>query len=188
MDFKNFKPVMLVAMPELLDPNFHKTVVLLSHFDQNGAFGFVANRPSEHTLGDVISLPEGELNPQFAHWNLYTGGPVEPHHVWIIFEKNQFDRPEDIRLSPDITMAKDVSVLTDTESSAQASRVRVFHGYAGWSAKQLEEEIAASAWLIAPLTLQLLFETPADKMWATAVRSLGIHPDQLVGPNSSLLN
>jgi putative transcriptional regulator len=67
-------------------------------------------------------------------------------------------------------------------------RLRIFHGYAGWGAKQLDVEITASTWLTSPLSLKLLFDTPQELIWENAIHNLGFDPNHLVSSRSAFLN
>lgn len=175
-------------MPELKDPNFERTVVLLSEFNENGAIGFVINRPSALTLGASVTLTQGTINPAYEQTNLWTGGPVEPQKIWILYDGAAFDDAHAVALGDGVNLARDVSILSHHEKALAPEQIRVIHGYAGWSAKQLSVEIAASYWIVVPLTQGLLFRVDAARAWETAIRALGIDLNQLVAPTSPFLN
>jgi len=182
MDFMNFKPGFLIAMPELVDPNFNKSVVLLTDYDpQSGASGFVINRKTEMALQETLVLSEGELNANYNGLPLWFGGPVEEEKVWVMYDGTSYKTDENPCLGDDICIAKDIHILTDREAHVDPKRVRVFHGYAGWSGLQLEEEIAGNAWLTCPLSKDLLFDTEPENIWDKSIKNLGIDPSQLSG-------
>ena len=187
MDFDDFKPCLLIAMPELQDPNFMKSVVLLSDFTEEGAIGFIVNRPSHLKLGQSVQLSEGEINPQYNNLGLWSGGPVDPEQIWIIYQHQFFPIEKGVPLNHTLALAKDVSILT-SEKTLDSDHFRVVHGYAGWDAQQLCNEIAGSSWITAPISNKLIFETAPENMWHQAIQNLGINPNHLVGPNSSFLN
>ena len=188
IDFRDFKPCFLIAMPELEDPHFSKTVVLLTDYQEDqGAFGFVINRPSEVTI-DSIELEEGHIPSDYHHHNIHTGGPVEPEKIWLIYDGHIKGPDEDGVLGDGIKIAKSVETLNHIEHTLNQDQYRIFHGYAGWDVEQLEAEIAVSAWLVCPLNKALMFECPPDRIWPEAIRKMGLEPSQLVGPNSNLLN
>jgi putative transcriptional regulator len=173
-------PSLLVAMPQLLDPNFRRTVVLLVHHDASGTFGVVLNRTtgiSAERLCESIAL-EWNGDPQAEiHW----GGPVQPQTGWVLFEgEAPSGLADEARpVSDGIRFAGSLEVLRQVASDPPED-VRVLLGYAGWGPGQLESELAEGAWLLAPVERDVVFEVPADEMWAQVVRRLGIEPATLV--------
>ncbi|HVH17033.1 MAG TPA: YqgE/AlgH family protein [Myxococcota bacterium] len=173
-------PALLVAMPQLLDPNFKRSVVLVIHHDSEGTFGVVLNRTTEIRAAQLCESievdwqgdPEAEI-----HW----GGPVQPQTGWVLFEDNESEEgDEDVReVVPGISFAGSLAVLRRM-ALEPPSRLRILLGYAGWGPGQLESELAQGAWLVAPADASVLFETDVDAMWAQVVRSLGIEPATLV--------
>src|SRR6185436_16801200 len=82
-------PVLLVSMPQMLDPNFAKTVVLLAEYGAHGAFGLVLNRRMDEPAISIVTADEPiEIHPKM---HLYTGGPVEPTRAWILTAKPELD-------------------------------------------------------------------------------------------------
>jgi putative transcriptional regulator len=173
-------PSLLVAMPQLLDPNFHRTVVLLVHHDPTGSFGVVLNRTTEiraERLCESIEIawngdPDAEIR-----W----GGPVQPQTGWVLFG----DAPEvaalaDVReVTQGLHFAGSLEVLRRVAEHPPSS-MRVLLGYAGWGPGQLEHELAEGAWLLAPAAGHVVFDVPCDEMWTHVVRSLGVEPATLV--------
>jgi putative transcriptional regulator len=165
-------PTLLVSMPQMVDPNFAKTVVLLCEHSADGAFGLVINRPSETQAVEAI-----HLSPPPAHnsgMTLYMGGPVEPQRGWLLLG----ERPEDadaVRVTEGVYLSTS-PVLLRRLIETGAARARVLTGYAGWGAGQLDAEMAASAWLTADADADLVFDVPAHQVWETAIRRLGADP------------
>lgn len=188
MDFQNFKPCLLIAMPELEDPSFEKSVVLLSDYEDEGALGFVINRPTDITLGQALSLSEGELLKPYQDYTLHYGGPVDPHRIWIVYDGQVYSSDDGADLGGGVALAQEGEILKDESVLLTPNQLRVYHGYAGWGEQQLISEIAASFWLTTDITRELVFETPTEKMWEKAIESIGIDPHKLQGPASDLLN
>ena len=152
-------------MPQLLDPNFHRTVVLLVHHDEDGTFGVVLNRPT-----DIEA-------PTRIDW----GGPVQPQSGWILFGP---DAPivadESVRmLTDDVAFSGALEEVVNQLGTSTAEDIRFLFGYAGWGPGQLEQELIAGAWLTAPVTSEVVFRVDTDEMWEYVVRSLGIDPATL---------
>ena len=171
-----FRPALLLSMPQLQDPNFAKTVVLLCDYVPEGAFGLVLNRPTEAPASAMV-----RIDPPLLHANdmpLCIGGPVEPDRGWVLTA----DAPTDLdfRLIVDgLYLSTSPTLLRRVLETQPPPRARVLAGYAGWGPGQLDEELSESAWLIADLDLDLVFDVAADAMWETAIRRLGADPSAL---------
>ncbi len=163
-------------MPQLTDPNFVKTVVLLCEHGPEGALGLVVNRPADVPAAEAV-----EFDPPIATPNdvpLHLGGPVEPQRGWILTAEEPV--VEHKSLGSGLFLAASPDLLRQTlEARPHPKRTLVLAGYAGWSAGQLDAELAESAWLIAPLDLDLIFELPSAVTWEMAIRRMGADPAQL---------
>jgi len=178
-DGSSLAPTLLVAMPQLQDPNFTKSVVLLCEHRDAGAMGLVVNRPTETRASQIVNLdPPPKEDSGLEVW---IGGPVEPERGWLLIADRE---SEGLEIYPGLFLSASVELLRSMmEASESKSRCRFLVGYAGWGPKQLDRELAASAWLTVPLDLDLLFETPSEHMWEYAIRRLGIDPSALaMGP------
>ena len=167
-------------MPQLLDPNFHRTVVLLVHHDASGSFGVVLNRTTEiraERLCESIDIPwHGDPDAEIC-W----GGPVQPQTGWVLFaHAPEVASLDDVReVTPGRHFAGSLEVLRRV-AEQPPDAMRLLLGYAGWGPGQLESELAEGAWLLAPMRREVVFETAADDMWEAVVRGLGIDPTALV--------
>jgi len=150
---------LLIASPALVDPNFARTVVLVTEHNDEGAMGIVLDRPSEAAVADVV--------PQLADVAgadapIYVGGPVQPTALVVLAE---FSDPEAAAwiITADVGFA---SADFDTaELSAAVRRARVYAGYSGWGAGQLEAEMELDSWIVeAPIPRELFPEEP-DTLW-----------------------
>ena len=172
-------PTLLVAMPQLQDPNFYKTVVLLCEHREEGAMGLVLNRCTDTLASAIVQLDPPTARDGGMH--VWIGGPVDPARGWLLLAENLGDGVE---VSPGIYLSASRKLLRRVlESRELAPRARFLVGYAGWAGRQLDAEIAASAWLTVEVDRSLMFETPSDAMWEVAIRGLGVEPHALaMGP------
>ena len=172
-------PGLLLAMPQLLDPNFHHAVILVTQHDEDGAIGFIVNRPLEVPVAEVLK----ELGMKWGgarEATAWLGGPVTPESGWVLFEGGPVGDPDTtseldtgLRISPSIDCLRALS-------AKPPKNMRLLLGYAGWGAGQLEEELVEGSWMFVPLSRELVFDTPPERMWVAAYDSLGVDPSSLI--------
>ena len=165
-------------MPQLLDPNFHRAVVLLIHNDDEGTFGVVLNRATEILAPQLcrsIDIEWGGDPAAVVNW----GGPVQPQTGWVLFDGDAGSDDDSRSIDEEIRFAGSLEVLKDL-ASQPPEHLRVLLGYAGWGPGQLESELTQGAWLIAPFDPATLFEVEANAMWGHVVRGLGVEPAMLI--------
>ncbi|MEZ5318237.1 MAG: YqgE/AlgH family protein [Vicinamibacterales bacterium] len=170
-------PSLLLSMPQLLDPNFARTVVLLCEHASDGAFGLIVNRPADISAGEAVQMEPPIQQPNETP--LLLGGPVEPQRGWILTA----NPPEDVEareLGAGLFLSASPLLLRRVLSASEPpARTHVLAGYAGWGAGQLDAELAESAWLIMPVELDLIFDVAVEDAWETAIRRLGADPHLL---------
>lgn len=183
-DEGSFAPTLLLAMPQLRDPNFTRTVVLLCQHGSEGALGFVVNRPTDVRAATAITIdPPLHSDNGLVFW---AGGPVEPQRGFLLLGEDP--NAEDGRcVAEGFHLTSSVEVLRNLIESDAAEvarrRCRLLVGYAGWGPGQLESEMTASAWLTTTPDPELVFDTPPGEMWERAIRGLGVDPMALqLGP------
>jgi putative transcriptional regulator len=174
---------LLVAMPQLQDPNFARTVMMIVQHDDEGTFGLVLNRPidmSASALCSGLDMHWGGDPSTSLHW----GGPVQPHTGWMLYAEDDLlsareEQSEATDLGHGVFFAGSLNVLREI-AEAPPGDVRLFLGYAGWGPGQLEGEMAEGVWLTAPASREAIFDVEAERMWDYVVRSLGIDPATLI--------
>ena len=131
-------PTLLVAMPQLQDPNFGKTVVLLCEHREEGAMGLVINRCTDTTASSIV-----QLEPPVDHDNgmpVWIGGPVDPSRGWLLINS---DVGDGVEVSPGVFLSASRDLLRRVlENDELADRSRFLVGYAGWGPRQLDAELA----------------------------------------------
>ena len=163
----SLKGQLLLASPALFDPNFRRTVVLVTEHTEEGAAGLVLKRPSETAVADAVP----DLLPLVSEEErVYVGGPVQESAVLVLAE---FEDPEEAAL----LVVDDIGFLPgdgDFDLLAGATRrVRVFAGYAGWGPGQLEAELEESSWIVGSSPAPELFPELEDDLWARILRDKG---------------
>jgi putative transcriptional regulator len=172
-------PALLLSMPQLVDPNFARTVVLLCKHSEEGAFGLVLNRPLV-TSGTVMV----HLDPPVStdrELEIWIGGPVEPQRSWILVGGGA-ETPEAsgaAHISDGVYLSTSPSLLRRLLQPDPPTNTRLVVGYSGWAPGQLENELAESSWLLSDVDPDLVFRTPPEQMWERAIRRLGADPATL---------
>src|SRR3977135_321850 len=141
-------PSFLLSMPQLMDPNFSRTVVVLCKHNEDGAFGLVVNRPLVTTGRVTVNLdPPVSTERELQVW---VGGPVEPQRSWMLVgnEPDRNDEARGMRIADALYFSPAPYLLRRLLESDPPRRTRLVVGYSGWAAGQLEAELQASAWLL----------------------------------------
>jgi putative transcriptional regulator len=172
----DFHPTLLLSMPQLRDPNFAKSVILLCDFLPEGAFGLVLNRPTDAAASAMVRLtPPIEFGNDLV---LCAGGPVEPDRGWILTTEEPIE-PDYRTIVDGLYLSTSPVLLRRVLETRPAPRARVLAGYAGWGPGQLDEELEQSAWLMSDVSLDIIFDTDAAIMWEAAIRRIGADPSTL---------
>lgn len=175
-------PILLLAMPQVMDPFFHKSVVLLIHNEEEGGVGFIVNRPTSVSVSDVLEGLEIDWNGDDEQLAFF-GGPVEPQLGTVLFSDESVDTTDVddstvSRLLPGLGLTQHVGDLA-TLAAAPPHALRLVLGYAGWGDGQLEQELLRNDWMVAPASTELLFADDPETLWSRAFASIGVDTDTL---------
>jgi putative transcriptional regulator len=157
---------LLVSSPGLLDPNFRRTVILIVAHDDDGAVGLVLNRRSETDLSEAVPELADIAGSERV---VSVGGPVQSEAVIVLAEWDDVDEAGTI-VFEDVGLMAAESDLELVEAATR--RVRIFAGYAGWSAGQLEAELAEPSWILAAAAAEDVFDDDPD-LWGNVLRRKG---------------
>jgi putative transcriptional regulator len=172
-------PSLLLSMPQLVDPNFNRTVVLLCSHNEHGAFGLVMNRPLV-TTGRVMVNIEPPISTE-RELQVWVGGPVDPERSWMLVGSNEAaeEASGGVRIAHGLLLSTSPDLLRRLLEPNPPPRTRLVVGYSGWGPGQLEAELQASAWLMSDVDAELIFSTAPEQMWEAAIRRLGADPAAL---------
>ena len=168
-------------MPQLADPNFRRAVILVVHHDEASTFGLVLNREVELSIRELCESLEFDWNGKTSA-EVAWGGPVDSNTGWLLFQDDLDTEIEDeqiSRLNGELCFAGSMDVLQQL-AERPPQDLRIFLGYAGWGEGQLESELAQGAWVVAPLSPDVVFDVPADEMWDHVLREMKIDPATLI--------
>lgn len=175
----------LIAMPNMADANFARTVVYICAHSEDGAMGFVINRPQPLSFSDVLThldlIGEDELirlPGATRDFPIRSGGPVESGRGFVLHSDDYLSESS-IPVSDDICLTATIDIVKAISRGNGPRRGLMMLGYAGWGAGQIESEIGANGWLTCPAQEELIFDTDLDNKYERALALMGITPGTL---------
>ena len=166
-------------MPAMTDSNFAQTVTFIWEHNADGALGIIINRPLQMRLADVFEQLKMPTAPGVSgNQPVLQGGPVQTDRGFVVHQTGgQWEHTRQVSSRIQVTTSPDILDAMARGGGPETALVAL--GYAGWSAGQLENEIASSSWLTAAVDPGLIFGVPPDQMWEEAIRRLGADPANL---------
>jgi len=162
------KGKVLISEPFLNDPNFKRTIILLTEHGEEGSIGFVLNKPTDYRIHEVI-----EEFPEFDSV-VYYGGPVQLNTLQFIYKgENVIDGS--IEIMPGLYWGGSFDILKTLISSGAVSPrdFRFFLGYSGWIDGQINDELAINSWIVANSSIENIFSDEPDKLWRETLKGMG---------------
>ena len=175
--------VLLVAKPELVDPNFRETVVLITQpVPGGGPLGVILNRRTEVRLSEAWPAA-GAVPEQFDR--IYAGGPVARNQIIFLVRSDQ--RIENgLRVLDNVYLSGDPDLLKNiVAADVKVKSLRAYAGYAGWAPRQLQAEITAGGWYLLPADADTIFTADAAALWPTLIRKITLRSAQYVPPGDA---
>lgn len=163
------KGVFVVASPNLTDPNFRQTVVLICEFGPEGTLGIIVNRPTNVPLSEA--LPQITALKDTSHV-LFAGGPVQPNGILMLFWVRQ-EPAGSRRVFEEVYLGGNMQTLERVLTRPEPSETfRAYAGYAGWAPGQLEFEMALGSWATVQADARSIFEKESVNLWSDMLRTL----------------
>ncbi len=166
---------LLIALPNLADSPFERTVTLLCEHNEDGALGLVINRPmDELDLADMLDhleLPHPALDNREIP--VYWGGPVNNERGFVLHRDNS-DWDSTMHLSDNLSLTSSRDILAAIGNGEGPAQFLVMLGYAGWDGGQLEQELSENAWLSTQLDESIVFDVEVSRRWDAANSTLGV--------------
>jgi putative transcriptional regulator len=157
---KSLKGQLLLDGGKLHGSFFHRSVVLICQHDAEGAFGLILNRSSENKVGQALVA---NLSEQVKEQFLFIGGPVQPGALSYL-HTDAFLADANVMLN--LSLGHSLDALVDlSESYSPTQKLKLFAGYSGWTAGQLDHEMERKDWLVHPASLDLVFHPQPDQLW-----------------------
>ena len=175
MQSVNLKDHFLIAMPNMADPHFSKTLTYICEHNEQGALGLVVNRPIDMVLSKLleqVGIPA--TAKECISIPVHFGGPVQTDRGFVLHEPvGQWQSTLAVSSEIGLTTSKDILQAVACGDGPQQLLVTL--GYAGWAPGQLEHELAQNAWLTVAARNDVIFELPSEERLAAAMELLGVN-------------
>jgi putative transcriptional regulator len=160
---------LLIASPEMRDPRFQQTVLVMVRHDRNGAMGIVINRPlGEQPLARLLEAIGEAAAGATGAAPVFQGGPVQLE-LGFVLHSADYRRTATHDIAAGIAMTATPEIFRDIAAKAGPNKSLIAFGYAGWGPGQLEAELAQNTWHTAPIDSRLVFDEDRDKVWELAL-------------------
>jgi putative transcriptional regulator len=164
----------LIAMPALDDGLFNHAVTYICEHDENGSFGVIINQLSNINLKQIIDEVKIENSSAYdEQQKVYMGGPVDQGRGFIL-HRPAGNWSSSLKVKNNVTLTTSKDILQAIANNQGPEDNIVALGYAGWSAGQLEQEMASNTWLSCPADEQIIFNTPVEQRWQAAASLIGV--------------
>ncbi len=178
---------LLVAMPSMTDPRFHRAVIYMCAHSAEGAMGLVINQRAPHitlpTLLEQLEIIAEKTRTVAIRVNsmaVHFGGPVETSRGFVLHSADYFAADSTLPINESVCLTATVDILKAIARGDGPDKAILALGYAGWAAGQLEYEIQTNGWLNCPADPAIVFDGELESKYARALDSLGIDPSHLV--------
>ncbi len=174
MENVNLTGHFLIAMPAMTDPYFARSLTYICEHNEQGAMGVVINRPIEMTLTELFDQINLELSDErLGQSPVHFGGPVQIERGFVLHQPiGQWQSSIAVNADTALTTSRDI--LEASAHGAGPQRMLITLGYAGWTAGQLESELAQNAWLSVEAEDSVIFDLPFDQKLGAAMHLLGV--------------
>jgi putative transcriptional regulator len=175
-DAKFLDGQLLIAMPGMGDLRFERTVIFLCAHSAEGAMGLIVNKPApELSFADLLAQLKIPASADLQRGRVHFGGPVE-HGRGFVLHTSDYSVRESSPVSSEFAMTATIDILQDMAKGTGPEQALLALGYAGWGPGQLEAEIQANGWLVAPADVGIVFGHNDGDKWSAALRSISIDP------------
>ncbi len=177
---------MIIAMPNIGDPRFERTVIYLFAHEESGAMGLIVNRVTDDvSFEELLSQLELEHTDETSEVPVRFGGPVEMERGFVLHSPDYHREEATLKVDTEISMTATIDVLRAMATGSGPRKALFALGYSGWGPGQLEREIRANGWLHCEADADLLFDEADDTKWRRALAKIGVDPSMLAAGGSA---
>lgn len=171
----------LIAMPTLNDVNFARTVTFICEHNQDGAMGIIINRPLNIALEEILQHIKVKGCPQKGGAiPICLGGPIQQNRGFVLHHPVGHWETT-LVVGDELGITTSCDILNAIAQGQGPQQTLIALGYAGWESNQLEQELAENAWLSAPASSKIIFDTPYEQRWKAAAALVGVNLSNLSG-------
>ena len=178
----------LVTMPNMVDERFESTIIFVCAHNDEGAMGFIVNRPMQtpsvsdflKKLGLVTERDLDKIPADVSQRELHIGGPVEPGRGFVLHSPD-YRSVTTLRVNEEVSLTATLEILRDIAVGKGPENYFLALGYSGWGAGQLEEEIAANGWLTCSHNSWIIYDRDHETKYMRVMKSMGIDPRLISG-------
>ncbi len=179
---------LLIAMPSMADPRFHRTVIYVCAHSAEGAMGLIVNQRAPNITLPKL-LEQLEIKPSGSRpaamrstaMAVHTGGPVETSRGFVLHSSDYFAADSTLSINESVCLTATVDILKAIAKGSGPNKAILALGYSGWASGQLEREIQSNSWLCCPANYDIVFDRDLESKYTKALYSLGVDPLHLVG-------
>ncbi|TGD72718.1 YqgE/AlgH family protein [Mangrovimicrobium sediminis] len=164
----------LLAMPTLTEGIFCHSITYICEHGESGAMGIVINQPLELSVEEIFDHLHIDSLRDFSAEPVMAGGPVQIDHGFVLHRGCDTPWEASLTVTDEITLTTSRDILRAIAHGNGPREHLIALGYAGWSAGQLEQELAANAWLTLPADTDIIFHTPVEQRLAAAAAQIGV--------------
>ncbi|MDR3525649.1 MAG: YqgE/AlgH family protein [Rhizomicrobium sp.] len=165
---------LLIAMPGMPDPRFEKSVIFICAHSANGAMGLIVNKPLEGlSFRELMEKFEIAVTAEDSDTPILFGGPVNMGRGFVLHSADYSHDPATLPITSEISLTATTDILTAIAQGTGPTQSLLALGYAGWGEGQIEDEILANGWIHCDGAPALIFDTPYEEMWESAIATLG---------------
>lgn len=164
----NYRGKILISNSTIVTDDFNKSVIFMIEHDAAGAFGLVINKLSKYMIHEVVvGIPESVTR----HVRMYWGGPVDHSFISILHDRGELKDPG-LQVIPGVFLSRSYDLLLQL-LEIDNSNIKVFHGYSGWGAGQLESEFQRKSWVDHDTNQEMVLIHDPESTWRDALKSKG---------------
>jgi len=171
----------LLAMPTLREGIFSQSITYICEHGEEGAMGIVINQPLELSVAEIFEHLQIKADPKTSQYPVMAGGPVQIDHGFVLHRNCDTSWEASLKVTQEITLTTSRDILRAIAEGTGPSDHLIALGYAGWSAGQLEEELAHNSWLTLPADSDIIFSTPYQQRASAAAAMLGVDMNLISG-------
>lgn len=171
----------LLAMPNLREGIFSHSITYICEHSENGAMGIIINQALELSVAEIFEHLQIKTSSSAYQEPVMAGGPVQIDHGFVLHRNCTTEWEASMEITPQITLTTSRDILKSIADGSGPLDHLIALGYAGWSAGQLEEELAQNSWLTLPADADIIFSTPYQQRHSAAAAILGVDMNLISG-------